>query len=211
MQHHRFDQEQVPHRICLVTIHRRESIGSGIGFICRALEKVAALESSVCFKVLMHPNSQVRSQISGLLSGHNRIQLVEPVAYQDAIKLLMASPVLLTDSGGLLEDAATLNRFSIVMRERCERPEALNCGLAVLTGFDPDRIVEATVCALKEQCVRPAGFRHIYGDGLAAARIVNTLSKIFGLEGFTEDASGFCEDFGASSLHPFDVSYEIDG
>lgn len=159
-------------RMVLVTGHRRENFGAGFEQICEALIQIAALpDVEVVYPV--HLNPEVRATVMARLAGHERIHLIEPVNYAEFVWLMMRSSLILTDSGGVQEEAPFLGKPILVMRNVTERPEALATGLVELVGTDPVRIVSAAAKKLAEvgacQSVSP------YGDGFAARRIVDAL------------------------------------
>ena len=159
-------------QMILVTGHRRENFGEGFEQICEALIQIAALpDVEVVYPV--HLNPAVRATVMARLAGHERIHLIEPVNYAEFVWLMMRSSLILTDSGGVQEEAPLLGKPILVMRNVTERPEALATGLVELVGTDPARIVSAAAKKLAEvgacQSVSP------YGDGFAARRIVDAL------------------------------------
>lgn len=159
----------------LVTGHRRESFGDGFRNICLALRRIAERRRvEVVYPVHLNPN--VREPIGALLGATSGVRLIDPVDYPAFVYLMARASVILTDSGGVQEEAPSLGKPLLVMREVTERPEAVEAGLAELVGTDPDRIVAAVESALD----RPP--RHAianpYGDGLASARIVQELQHV---------------------------------
>lgn len=159
-------------RMILVTGHRRENFGGGFEQICEALIQIAALpDVEVVYPV--HLNPAVRATVMARLAGHERIHLIEPVDYAEFVWLMMRSSLILSDSGGVQEEAPFLGKPILVMRNVTERPEALATGLVELVGTDPVHIVSAAAKKLAEvgacQSVSP------YGDGFAARRIVDAL------------------------------------
>lgn len=159
-------------RMVLVTGHRRENFGGGFEQICEALIQIAALpDVEVVYPV--HLNPAVRGTVMACLEGHERIHLIEPVNYVEFVWLMLRASLILTDSGGVQEEAPFLGKPILVMRNVTERPEALATGLVELVGTDPARIVSAAAKKLAEvgacQSVSP------YGDGFAARRIVDAL------------------------------------
>jgi UDP-N-acetylglucosamine 2-epimerase (non-hydrolysing) len=171
-------------RYVLITGHRRENFGDGFESICRAIVELADRHPDVHFIYPVHLNPNVREPVNRLLqpaAGRNRtnIHLIEPVPYLPFVALLDGSAVVLTDSGGVQEEAPSLGKPVLVMRDKTERPEAVEAGLVQLVGTDFDRIVQGVTDALagRSPAQRPAaaaGGLHPspYGDGRAAARIV---------------------------------------
>jgi len=164
--------------LVLMTSHRRESHGRGIERICRAVRDVAD-RRAVQFVCPVHPNPGVHGDISRLLGGHRRIHLVEPLDYLGFVYLLTRSAFVLTDSGGIQEEAPSLGKPVLVMRETTERPEGIAAGVARLVGTTTAGIVAATEQLLDDhgQYRRMAAGTNPYGDGRAAARVVSFISE----------------------------------
>ena len=159
-------------RMVLVTGHRRENFGGGFEQICEALIQIAALaDVEVVYPV--HLNPMVRATVMARLEGHERIHLIEPVNYAEFVWLMLRASLILTDSGGVQEEAPFLGKPILVMRNVTERPEALATGLVELVGTDAPRIAEVAKRRLNEA----AGMASVspYGDGQAARRIVDAL------------------------------------
>lgn len=163
-------------KLLLVTGHRRESFGDGFANICRALAELAQRQDlQIVYPVHLNPNVQgpVHAQLGGLRNVH----LIAPQDYLAFVRLMQRAHVVLTDSGGVQEEAPALGRPVLVMRDVTERPEAVQAGVVALVGTDPARIV-AAVAAACARPARPARFlpgASPYGDGRAAARIVAAL------------------------------------
>jgi UDP-N-acetylglucosamine 2-epimerase (non-hydrolysing) len=164
-------------KLVLVTAHRRESFGAGFEGICEALARLARA-GGVEIVYPVHPNPSVREVVERRLTGVAGVRLLEPLAYIDFVDLMRRADVLLTDSGGIQEEAPSLGKPVLVMREKTERPEAVAAGTARLVGTDPDRIC-AEVRLLLDDPTEYARRSHIhnpYGDGHAAARIRDVLA-----------------------------------
>jgi UDP-N-acetylglucosamine 2-epimerase (non-hydrolysing) len=163
-------------KLLLVTGHRRESFGDGFANICRALAELAQRKDlQIVYPVHLNPNVQgpVRAQLGGL----DNVHLIAPQDYLAFVRLMQHAHVVLTDSGGVQEEAPALGKPVLVMRDVTERPEAVQAGVVTLVGTDPARIV-AAVAAACELPARPARFlphASPYGDGRASARIVAAL------------------------------------
>ncbi|MEB1530326.1 non-hydrolyzing UDP-N-acetylglucosamine 2-epimerase [Xanthomonas sp. WHRI 7945] len=167
----------VPERkLLLVTGHRRESFGDGFANICQALAELAQRRDlQIVYPVHLNPN--VQGPVHAQLGGLDNVHLIAPQDYLAFVRLMQRAHVVLTDSGGVQEEAPALGRPVLVMRDVTERPEAVQAGVVTLVGTDPARIV-AAVAAACEQPVRPAQFlpdASPYGDGRASARIVAAL------------------------------------
>ena len=164
-------------KLILVTGHRRESFGAGFDRICNALSKIAqGADLDIVYPVHLNPN--VRGPVNRILGGHSRIHLIPPLDYLSFVYLLSRSAVVLTDSGGVQEEGVSLGKRVLVMRERTERPEGINAGLAELVGTDVDRITSRCLSLLHSQHSLRADTvsNNVYGDGRAAQRIVAALA-----------------------------------
>lgn len=165
-------------RLVLVTGHRRESFGAGFERICATLIRLAARDDlDIVYPV--HLNPQVRGPVWRLLGGHPRIHLLPPQDYLSFVYLMRRASILLTDSGGIQEEAPSLGKPVLVMRDVTERPEALETGTVHLVGTDPERIVAAFTRLLDDRAGYQAELRpyNPYGDGRASARIVKELLR----------------------------------
>lgn len=168
-------------RFLLVTTHRRENQGEPLGRICDALRVLVDRHADLGVVVPVHPNPSVRGAVVARLSGHSRIALVDPFDYPGFVAMMKAAAVVLTDSGGVQEEAPALGRPVVVLREETERPESVESGAAVLVGTDPARIVAATeaILARPDSSIRPIS---PYGDGQASERIARVLGAYLGVE-----------------------------
>lgn len=169
----------------LITGHRRENFGSGFESICRAIAQLAANHPGVHFVYPVHLNPNVREPVARILGAGSggtaaNVHLIEPVAYLPFVALLDGATAILTDSGGVQEEAPSLGKPVLVMRDTTERPEAVAAGLVELVGTDHDRIVNGVTRALENSArSQPSGGDLIpspYGDGQAAARILEVLA-----------------------------------
>lgn len=163
-------------RLVLVTAHRRENFGEPLRRICAALSELPAnLEAEgVHFVFPVHPNPEVSRPVRALLGGTPGLSLLEPIDYLSLAHLLKNSELVLTDSGGLQEEAPALGIPVLVLRETTERPEGLEAGAARLVGTDPARIVAEVTRLIRDASARAAMVPacNPYGDGRAADRIV---------------------------------------
>lgn len=168
-------------RVIGVTCHRRESFGDGIAGIARALA-VLAERDDVAIVFPVHPNPAVLEPMRARLGGRVNVHLVEPLDYPDCVRLLQTSHLLLTDSGGVQEEAPSFGTPVLVMRTTTERPEGIAAGAARLVGTEPETIVcEATRLLDDPQAhAAMAGVRNPYGDGRASERIVEVLGRLVG-------------------------------
>ncbi|GMG80812.1 UDP-N-acetylglucosamine 2-epimerase (non-hydrolyzing) [Paralimibaculum aggregatum] len=160
-------------RLVLVTGHRRESFGQGFEDICTALADLAARQD-VRIVYPVHLNPQVREPVHARLGGHPRIHLIEPLDYLPFVWLLRRAHLVLTDSGGVQEEAPSLGTPVLVMRDVTERPEAVAAGTAQLVGTDPAAIVAAAARLIEDSAehARIARIANPYGDGAASGRIL---------------------------------------
>jgi UDP-N-acetylglucosamine 2-epimerase (non-hydrolysing) len=168
-------------RRILVTAHRRENFGRGIEEICAALLDIVERNGDVQVVLPVHPNPAVREPIERTLSSHPRITLSPPLEYMDLVRIMKRSSLVLTDSGGLQEEAPALGLPVVVMRDETERPEIVAAGGAVLAGPHRERIVAEVERILGDKRVydRMARVRNPFGDGRAAKRIVRIVSAWF--------------------------------
>jgi UDP-N-acetylglucosamine 2-epimerase (non-hydrolysing) len=166
-------------RLVLVTVHRRESFGAPLRQICRAVE--ALLDEFPDIELLwpVHPNPAVKTVVRGLMSGLERVRLCEPLPYGRFVSALKRATLVLTDSGGLQEEAPALRKPVLVLRNESERPEVVELGLAQLVGYDPRTIVGEAGRLLRDEATYRRMARGIspYGDGQAAPRIVARLGE----------------------------------
>jgi UDP-N-acetylglucosamine 2-epimerase (non-hydrolysing) len=163
-------------RLILVTGHRRESFGDGFDRICKALGRIAARpDVEIVYPVHLNPN--VRGPVERHLGRLANVHLIEPQDYLPFVYLMSRAALILTDSGGVQEEAPSLGKPVLVMRETTERPEALEAGTVQLVGTDEDLIVSAANRLLDDDAAyREMSFAHNpYGDGKAADRIVRRL------------------------------------
>jgi UDP-N-acetylglucosamine 2-epimerase (non-hydrolysing) len=163
-------------RIVAVTSHRRENLGSGLAKIAAALARIAARED-VAIVFPMHPNPAVRAMFEPVIGHFPNVALIEPLAYPQFVQLLDLCSLVLTDSGGVQEEAPAFGKPVLVMRETTERPEGIEAGTAKLVGTDADRIVAETFALLDDLHAYAAMARahQPFGDGRAAERIVEVL------------------------------------
>ena len=163
-------------RLILVTAHRRESFGPGIAEICKALTDLAARpDVQIVFPV--HRNPNVLDVVSAQLADTPNVVLLDPVEYPDFVDLMRRSYLILTDSGGIQEEAPSLGKPVLVLRDVTERPEAVDAGTVRLVGPHRDRIVAAAVALLDDptEYARRSAVHNPYGDGHAATRIISLL------------------------------------
>jgi UDP-N-acetylglucosamine 2-epimerase (non-hydrolysing) len=168
-------------KLLLVTAHRRESFGAGFERLCQALSKIAD-RSDVRIVYPVHLNPNVRAPVQKYLAGRPNVVLLEPLDYLDFVDLMRRAYILLTDSGGIQEEAPSFGKPVLVMREKTERPEAVEAGTSTLVGTDIKRIVDAANQLLDDEreYSRRALIHNPYGDGRASERIAATLEDYLG-------------------------------
>jgi len=170
-------------RVITVTAHRRENLGEPLENICQALKYVADRYEDVVIVYPVHLNPAVQSVARKIMGGHNRIHLIDPLDVQDMHNLMDRSYLIMTDSGGLQEEAPSLGKPVLVLRNETERPEALEAGTVKLAGTDRENIINLT-CELldvNEEYQKMAKAVNPYGDGFASSRIAKALLYEFGL------------------------------
>ena len=170
-------------KLILVTAHRRESFGEGFERICSALRRLAGRDDlEIVYPV--HPNPNVRASVSRYLADIPNIQLIAPLGYVSFVDLMRRAHVLLTDSGGVQEEAPSLGKPVLVLREKTERPEAVDAGTARLVGTDEELIVRETTLLLDDESeyARRSRIHNPYGDGRASVRIMEAIRSYFTVE-----------------------------
>ncbi|UYB34991.1 UDP-N-acetylglucosamine 2-epimerase (non-hydrolyzing) [Arthrobacter koreensis] len=170
-------------KILLVTTHRRENQGEAMRGVGRALARIADAEPDLIIVVPLHKNPLVREAVIPAIEGKKNVLIVEPLPYGEFTRMLSMSHLVLTDSGGVQEEAPSLGKPVLVMRENTERPEAVDAGTVKLIGTDEDRIV-----AEVDQLLNVRGYYdsmanavNPYGDGKAAARTVAAIEQMLGI------------------------------
>lgn len=169
-------------KILLVTTHRRENQGEAMRGVGRALARIADAEPDLMIVVPLHKNPVVRAAVMPAIEGKKNILVVEPLPYGEFTRMLSMSHLVLTDSGGVQEEAPSLGKPVLVMRENTERPEAVVAGTVKLIGTDEDRIVSEVDQLLHDQAHfdSMANAVNPYGDGKAAARTVAAIEQMLG-------------------------------
>lgn len=186
----RIDIEGLPHgflksneRMVLITGHRRENFGDGFEHICTAIRNLAIAFPTTHFVYPVHLNPNVREPVNRILgvqtSRHPNIHLIEPQSYLPFVALMNRATLILTDSGGVQEEAPSLGKPVLVMRDTTERPEAVSAGTVKLIGTDGKRIEEMAGRLLTDdkEYAKMSAAVNPYGDGLAGSRIINVLQQ----------------------------------
>ncbi|WHR50801.1 UDP-N-acetylglucosamine 2-epimerase (non-hydrolyzing) [Vibrio furnissii] len=176
-----FDFLKTGRRVVLITGHRRESFGGGFERICQAVSELAAKFNDVDFVYPVHLNPNVREPVNRFLSGQPNIFLIDPQDYLPFVYLMNRSDVILTDSGGIQEEAPSLGKPVLVMRDTTERPEAVEAGTVKLVGTDVNRIVnEVSMLLTDDKAYQVMSVAHNpYGDGTASTRILEAIADQF--------------------------------
>lgn len=166
--------------LILVTGHRRENHGEGFERICRALKKIAEDNENRLIIYPVHLNPKVQEPVNRILKGTSNIMLIAPLAYQDFIWLMNKSRLIITDSGGVQEEAPSLGKPVLVLRDTTERPEAVQAGTVVLVGTNENSIVKEALDLLSnsERFNKMSKLHNPYGDGKACSRIVKFIKEI---------------------------------
>lgn len=167
-------------KMILVTGHRRENHGDGFIRICKALDRIASLYPDILIVYPVHLNPKVQEPVRRLLSSRNNILLLNPANYPDFVWLMSKAYLIITDSGGVQEEAPSLGKPVLVLRDVTERPEAVEAGTVKLVGTDEDKIVSETTKLLRNHLYYSSMSRahNPYGDGKASSRIVDYLRSI---------------------------------
>ena len=170
---------QDSHKIVLITGHRRESFGEGFKNICRAIQNLAEKFQHVNFIYPVHLNPNVQKPVYSFLNHLPNIHLIPPLSYIPFVKLMDCSHLILTDSGGIQEEAPSLGKPVLVMRDVTERRESVDAGSSILVGTDPDKIVSHVSLLLTDektyQQMKPK--TNPYGDGKASNRIADFIAN----------------------------------
>ena len=175
-------------KVLLVTTHRRENQGEGMQGIGRALARIARAEPDLTLVLPIHSNPVVRRAVLPQLEGLENVLITEPLEYGEFTRLLSLAHIVLTDSGGVQEEAPSLGVPVLVMRENTERPEAVAAGLVKLIGVDEDRIVREVSLLLhdREHYRSMSGALNPYGDGTSARRSLEAISNLVIATGTTK-------------------------
>ena len=178
-----------PRKVLLVTAHRRESWGEPMTAIGAALADLARSEPDLLIVLPIHPNPRVRQALLPAVTGLDNVLVVEPLAYGEFARLLNRATIVLTDSGGVQEEAPSLGKPVLVMRDTTERPEAVAAGTAQLVGTDHDQILAGVRRLLHDpaQYAAMANAVNPYGDGQAAERSCQAIAQFLGLDAMVSE------------------------
>lgn len=163
----------------LVTVHRRESFGPDLRSICLGLKELARRAPQVQIIWPLHPNPEVKNPVKSKLASVTNIFLIDPLDYSSFVWMMKKSHIILTDSGGIQEEAPSLGKPVLVLRKKTERPEGIKAGTALLVGIKSENIVAQALKLLQDKSAyeKMARIENPYGDGKAAQRIVNVLEE----------------------------------
>jgi UDP-N-acetylglucosamine 2-epimerase (non-hydrolysing) len=180
-----------PGRMILVTGHRRESFGEGLKNLCWALRDLADAYDDVAVVYAVHPNPNVRQQVENILKSHDRIRVIHPPGYLSFVKLMKACFFIITDSGGIQEEAPSLKKPVLVARNVTERPEAVESGAALIVGTNRAKIVQEASKLLDnpDHYHSMTAVSNPFGDGRASERIADTIEAF--LDGALECSRQF--------------------
>jgi UDP-N-acetylglucosamine 2-epimerase (non-hydrolysing) len=164
-------------KLILVTAHRRENLGGPLNNVCLALKEITHTIKNIKILFAVHPNPKVRKIVFNALHHNRNIHLLPPLDYQTFAHIMSKSRLILTDSGGIQEEAPSLGKPVLVLRNKTERPEAVEAGTVKIIGTDTRKIVEETIILLenKDEYGRMAKALNPYGDGKASDRIVQII------------------------------------
>ena len=173
----RFDYLDIDKKLILVTGHRRENFGNGFERICEALRQIVTQNKNVQILYPVHLNPNVEEPVNRLLKGMDNIFLIEPQEYLPFCYLMDRAWIILSDSGGIQEEAPSIGKPVLVMRESTERPEAIEAGTVRLVGTETELIVKQVSLLLKNSAeyIKMSKAQNPYGDGKASKRIVKYL------------------------------------
>jgi len=166
--------------VVLVTAHRRENHGKKFNEICKAIKKIAIDDSNRLIIFPVHMNPKVQEPVKRILSTVKNVLLIKPLAYEDFIWLMNRSKIIITDSGGIQEEAPSLGKPVLVLRDTTERPEAVDTGTVLLVGTNESLIVSQALNLLnnEDNFIKMSRLHNPYGDGLASKRIVKFIKEI---------------------------------
>lgn len=176
-----YERRRWRRRRVLMTMHRRESRGATLESICSAIRQLVERNPEVEIVFPVHASPFVREPVHRVLGGNVRIKLVEPMDYQKLVQTLDSSYFVMTDSGGIQEEAPSLGKPVLVLRDTTERPEAIEVGTSQLVGTDPERVLKDAEILLRDEQAyeKMARAENPYGDGTAAERVVAYLRYHF--------------------------------
>ncbi len=166
-------------RVALVTVHRRESLGAPLEGLCDAFLRLVEMHPDLHLVFPVHLNPRVRDVVHARLAGHPRISLVAPLAYPELLEVMRRSTLILSDSGGIQEEAPSVHKPILILRDCTERPEVIEAGFGELVGTEPAHVVARATALLTDQALymRRTHGQNPFGDGHAAQRVVDTIEQ----------------------------------
>ena len=190
--HEVLDQLDTDKKLVLVTMHRRENQGQPMRNVFTALREMVDLHQEIEVVYPVHLSPAVQETANDILAGHNRIHLIEPLDVLDFHNLASRSYFIMTDSGGVQEEAPSLGKPVLVLRDTTERPEGVRAGTLKLVGTDPVRVKEAMAAILTDETLyrQMSQAPNPYGDGRASERIVQSIQQYFGAETSVSEFKG---------------------
>ena len=177
------DEKILKKKIILVTMHRRENWGDPLRKTCRAINKIIGEHPNVSIIFPLHKNPEIRRNVKGILQNRKNILLLDTLDYDDMINLMSKSYIILTDSGGIQEEAPSLGKPVLVLRDETERPEAVEAGVVKLIGTSEERICREvdTLLNNRDKYIEMSKSINPYGDGKASERIIKKILYNFNL------------------------------
>jgi UDP-N-acetylglucosamine 2-epimerase (non-hydrolysing) len=177
--HDYFTGQEQERKIVLITGHRRENWGQGFEEICNAIQTLAIEYPEIHFIYPVHLNPNVQEPVNRLLSGHANLKLTAPLNYPEFVRMMERSYIVLTDSGGVQEEAPSLGKPVLVLRDTTERPEGVDAGSVKLVGTSSSAIVSSFEVLMKNEHVynTMSHVKNPYGDGTASSQIIAALLK----------------------------------
>ena len=174
-----FIGEEKNRKLVLITGHRRENWGLGFEEICKAIQTLAARYTDIHFIYPVHLNPNVQEPVQRLLIGHHNIILTDPLNYPEFVRMMERSYIILSDSGGVQEEAPSLGKPVLVMRDTTERPEGVEAGSVKLVGTSSESIINSFIELIEDDSVykKMSNVKNPYGDGTASMKIIKFLSK----------------------------------
>ncbi|EKS16768.1 non-hydrolyzing UDP-N-acetylglucosamine 2-epimerase [Streptococcus sp. F0441] len=190
--HEVLDQLDTDKKLVLVTMHRRENQGQPMRNVFTALREMVDLHQEIEVVYPVHLSPAVQETANDILAGHDRIHLIEPLDVLDFHNLVSRSYFIMTDSGGVQEEAPSLGKPVLVLRDTTERPEGVRAGTLKLVGTDPVRVKEAMAAILTDETLyrQMSQAPNPYGDGRASERIVQSIQQYFGAETSVSEFKG---------------------
>ena len=167
-------------KMILVTCHRRENFGKGIKELCKSLKEIVETNSNTQIVFPVHPNPNIKKHVSSLLKNINNIYLINPVDYTSMVYLMMQSYLIITDSGGIQEEAPSLKKPLVILRDETERPEVIKIGAGILVSRDNKKITSLVLDILNDKKLykKMSLIKNPYGDGQASKRIASLIKKL---------------------------------